>query len=435
MEDKIIIGMEVHVELDTNTKLFCGCSTKVKEPNSSTCEICVGMPGSKPSLNKKAIEYALKLCLALNCSISKELIFSRKTYFYPDMGKNFQITQYELPLGSNGKLKLDNKEIGITRIHLEEDPASLVHQPNSVLVDYNRSGRPTTLNYLGIFDQINGIIKADANISIKGYERIEIKNITGFKEIERALVYEIERQKKLVEEGKKITRETRGWDANKGFTFFQRSKESEEDYGYCFEPDLVPVEISKEFVDRVKKDIPELAHERIQRYIKQYKLKQEDAEVLAAEYLLAELFEKVSKEINPELAAKWLRRELIRVVNYNKKELHALELDETHIIQLLKLVENKKITDATGQKIMEKLVEKPFDVNDYIKREGLGVVSSEKELENYCKEAIKENEKAVNDYKNGNEKALFFISGSVMKKTKGKADPKVVNKILKKLIK
>ena len=459
MEDKIIIGMEVHVELDTNTKLFCGCSTKVKEPNSSTCEICVGMPGSKPSLNKKAIEYALRLCLALNCSISKELIFSRKTYFYPDMGKNFQITQYELPLGSNGNLKLDNKEIGITRIHLEEDPASLVHQGNFVLVDYNRSGRPlvevvtnpelssaeearefmkkllTTLNYLGIFDQVNGIIKADANISIKGYERIEIKNITGFKEIERALVYEIERQKRLIEEGKKITRETRGWDANKGFTFFQRSKESEDDYGYIFEPDLVPVEIRKEFVDKVKKDIPELAHERIQRYIKQYKLKQEDAEVLAAEYLLAELFEKVSKEINPELAAKWLRRELIRVVNYNKKELYELELDETHIIQLLKLVENKKITNATGQKIMEKLVEKPFDVNEYIKKEGLGVVSGEKELENYCKEAIKENERAVRDYKSGNEKALFFISGSVMKKTRGKADPKIVNEILKRLIK
>ncbi len=244
-----IIGLEVHVSLDTNTKLFCGC--KINEeatPNSQTCDICVGLPGSKPVLNEKSLQYALKLCLALNCEIAPELIFSRKIYFYPDMGKNYQITQYELPLGNKGELKINNKTIGITRIHIEEDPAALLHQGNTVLIDYNRSGIPlceivtepdmrspeeareflksllTIIRYLGIYNPNKCIVKADANISLKGYERIEIKNINGFKEIERALTYEIERQKKLLQEGNPIKqRETRGWDADRGITVFQRS--------------------------------------------------------------------------------------------------------------------------------------------------------------------------------------------------------------------
>ena len=260
-----MIGLEVHVELNTKTKLFCSCPTKGnEEPNSRTCEVCLGHPGSKPVLNKKAVEFALKLCLALNCKINPELIFSRKSYFYPDMAKNYQITQYDIPLGKKGKLNLSSgKEIGITRVHMEEDPASLVHpggmqQSSYVLVDYNRSGNPlveivtepelsnaadardfmknliTILTYLEIFDENNNIIKADANISIKesGFVKAEVKNITGFKEIERALNYEIERQKKEVKEGKKLHQETRAWDSEKGLSFSLRKKETEEDYGY-----------------------------------------------------------------------------------------------------------------------------------------------------------------------------------------------------------
>lgn len=464
MEYKIIIGLECHLPLNNvNTKLFCSCALPKPDskPNTHCCPICLGHPGSKPVINKKAIEDGLKLALALDCKIQPRLIFSRKNYFYIDMSKNYQITQYEIPLGKGGHIKLtSNKKINLIRAHLEEDPAALIHKENYCLVDYNRAGislmevvtEPdisspeeareflnkllTTVSYLGIYEPTTGVIKADANISIKGYERVEIKNITGFKEIESALVYEIERQKRLVDDKKGIkNRETRGWDADKGITFFQRSKETEIDYSYIAEPDLVPIEITKEFIDEIKKEIPELAHDRIEKYIKKYKLKQDDAEVLAAEYLLAELFEKVSKEIDSRLAAKWLRRELVRVTKYNKIDLHELELDETHIIQLLKLIESKKITDTTGQKIMEKLVEKPFDVEEYVKKESLGAVSEKGELEKFCKEAIKENSKAVEDYKQGNEKALHFISGKVMAKTKGKADPKVVNEILKRLIK
>ena len=355
----IVIGLEVHCELNSNTKLFCGCPTKPKSeqedlPNSRCCPTCFGHPGSKPVLNKKAVEFALKLCLALNCEISPELIFSRKSYFYPDMSKNYQISQYEIPLGKNGELKLRNgKEIGIIRIHMEEDPASLIHpaglkESQYVLVDYNRSGNPlveivtepnlaspeeardfmkqliTVLNYLEIFDINGGIIKADANVSIKesGYVRIEIKNITGFKEIERALSYEINRQKDDIKNHKKIEHETRAWDSEKGITFSLRKKETEEDYGYIIDTDLTVVEITDKWIKEIKKGMPELAQDKIKKFVGAYKIKREDAEAIVSDKFLAEMFEKVAGKINPILAAKWMRRELVRVLNYNKKELH-----------------------------------------------------------------------------------------------------------------
>jgi len=466
-KNDIVIGLEVHIELNTDTKLFCSCPTKgSEEPNTRTCPTCLGHPGSKPVLNEKAVEYAIKLCLALNCKINKELIFSRKSYFYPDMSKNYQITQYEIPLGEKGKLRLKSgKDIGITRVHMEEDPASLVHpsgmqQSAYVLVDYNRSGNPlleivtepelksagearefmkqliTILGYLKIFDINQNIIKADANVSIKesNYVKHEVKNITGFKEIERALNYEIARQKSEVKE-KKLNQETRSWDSEKGITFLLRKKETEDDYGYIFDSDLVKTEISKELREKIRKDMPELAHDKVKKFVSKHKLKKEDAEILAAEKELAELFEKVAEEIDPVLAAKWLRRELVRVLNYNKKEIHEMEMDEKHLIDLLKLVGTKKITDNVAQKLLEKLIEKPFDVKERVKKEKLEAVSDTGELEKYCKEAVQENPKAVADYKNGETKALNFIVGQVMKKTKGKATPKQVNQIIIRLIK
>ena len=464
----IVIGIECHVELDTKTKLFCSCPTKgSEEPNTRTCEICLGMPGSKPVLNKKAVEFALKLCLALNCKISQELIFSRKSYFYPDMSKNYQISQYEVPLGKNGILKLrGGKEIGIRRVHMEEDPASLIHpiglkESAYVLVDYNRSGNPlveivtepeltspdeardfmkqliSVLNYLEIFDINNGIIKADANVSIKenSYNRIEIKNITGFKEIERALVYEVKRQKEEASHHKKIEQETRAWDSEKGITFSLRKKETEEDYGYIIDTDLTVVDITDTWIHDIKKEMPELAQDKVKKFVEKHKIKKEDAEIIAAEKELAEMFEKVAEEIDPILASKWLRRELVRVLTYNKKELHEVEIDEKHIIDLLKLVESKKITDNVASKILEKLIEKPFDVREYVKKERLEAVSDVSELEKYCKEAIEENSQAVDDYKKGEKKALNFIVGKIMQKTRGKATPKEVNEIILRMIK
>src|SRR3989344_4200825 len=293
----------------------------------------------------------------------------------------------------------------------------------------------TILNYLEIFDSNTGIIKADANISIKGHERVEIKNINGFKEIERALTYEIERQKKLVEEGTPIkNRETRGWDSDAGITIFQRSKESEEDYGYIIDTDLVPIDVTKELIEKIKKELPELPQEKSQRYIKEYKLKKDDSEVIANDYELAKLFDTaITKKIEPLFAAEWIRREVSRVLNYNKKELSETFITK-NLIDLFILIKENKITRQIAQKIMEQLVEKDLEVNKYVKENKLESVSNTKELEEICKKVIKENEKVVNDYRNGNEKSLMFLVGQVMRVSKGKADPKIVNEIMKKLI-
>ncbi len=465
----IVIGLEIHVELKTDSKLFCSCKrsgTEGEEPNTRTCQVCLGHPGSKPVLNKKAVEFAIKLALATDSKIAEELIFSRKSYFYPDMSKNYQITQYEVPLATDGKIKLESKkEIGLVRIHMEEDPAALVHPAGMkdskyVLVDYNRSGDPlvevvtkpdltspgeardfmkqliTILEYLEIFDVDNCIIKADANISIKesSYTRAEIKNITGFKEIERALNYEVARQKKEVEEGKKIVQETRAWDSEKGITFSLRTKETEADYGYIVDPNLVKIDLTKEWINEIKKQMPELAHEKLAKFTKEHGIKEEMAKVISKDKALAEMFEAVSTAVNPELAAKWIRRELTRVLNYNKKKLKDTEIKESHMIELLKLIEEKKITETVAQRIIEKLVEKSFDIGRYVKEQGLETVSDQGEIEKLCKEAIKEAPQAVEEYKAGKEKALNFVVGIVMKKSRGKASPKEVNEILKKLI-
>jgi aspartyl-tRNA(Asn)/glutamyl-tRNA(Gln) amidotransferase subunit B len=465
MKQDVMVGMEVHVELDTESKLFCSCSTTAEIPNSATCEVCLGHPGSKPVVNKKAIDYALKLALALNCKISPELIFSRKSYFYPDMSKNYQITQYEIPLGKEGSIKIGEKEIGIIRVHLEEDPASLVHKGSMetspyVLVDYNRSGRPlceivtkpdigsaeeardfmkkliTILRYLKIFDIKKCIIKADVNVSVaeSGNTKVEIKNVSGFKEIENAVKYEVERQKREVKEGKKIKQETRGWNPETGSTFFLRSKETEDDYGYIFDPDLVVIDIKKESIEKAKKEMPELPSEKAKKFVKLHKLKPEDAEILSAEIILADLFEKLAAEINPLAAAKWLRRELPRIAHYNKKELEELDIDERHIIELLAMVEKGEITEAVAKKILEKMLLKTFSPKEYVKKEKLAMVGGASELKKLCEEAVKENPTVVDDYKKGRLEALNFLVGQVMRKTKGTANPVELKEIIKKII-
>jgi len=464
----IVIGLEIHTQLNTKSKLFCGCATSGSEqPNTRTCEVCLGMPGSKPVLNRKAVEYALRLCIALNCALAKSLVFSRKSYFYPDLAQNYQITQYELPLGMNGSLKLSTgKEIGIQRVHIEEDPASLVHPAGThdskyVLIDYNRSGNPLCeivtkpelesaaeardfmkqlvriVGYLGIFDINNCIIKADANISIKesNYTRVEIKNITGFKEIENALLYEIERQKNLSKEGKKIETETRAWDAAKGITLSLRKKESEDDYGYIIDPNLVPTEITEEMIKEQRSTMPELPEEKARRLVKDFGIDNDDAEIICTDLNLAKLFEKVISDIEPLTAAKWFRKELLRVMNYNKIESEDLLIDETHIIDILKLLQENKISDRVAQKILEKIVIEPSMPSEIVKKEGLEKVSDTDELEKHCKSAVEKNKSAVSEYNAGKTEALNFLVGQVMRATHGKADAKEVKQILMKLLK
>lgn len=466
----VVIGLEIHVQLNTKTKLFCGCPTKgsadVEKPNTRTCPTCLGFPGSKPVLNKKAVEYALRLCMALGCELSPKLIFSRKSYFYPDLAKNYQISQYEIPLGLKGKLKLgDGMIVGITRVHMEEDPASLVHPSGTgssayVLVDYNRSGIPlcevvtepdmhgpeqarefmnrlmTVLSYLDIFDEKTCVIKADANISIKGsgYVRSEIKNITGFREIERALFYEVERQKIAARSGEKFIQDTRGWDAERGLTFRMRVKETEADYGYILDPDLVVTEMTPAWLKQVRGSMPELAEDKIKRYVEKHKIAQLDAEVIAQERKLAELFEKVAMEVNPVLAAKWMRRELVRVMNYNKQTFDDLKLDEKHLIELLSMVEKKEITDQVAQKLLEEMVVKPFSPRQHVERHGLTRVVDTGALQKVCEVVIDENRSVVEEYLAGKEKSFQFLVGQVMRKTKGAASPQDVNELLKRLL-
>ncbi|MBI2564507.1 Asp-tRNA(Asn)/Glu-tRNA(Gln) amidotransferase subunit GatB [Candidatus Woesearchaeota archaeon] len=460
------IGLEIHASLLTKTKLFCSCQAYgAKEPNTQTCPVCLGHPGSKPVLNKKALDYALKLCLALHCEISQEAIFSRKSYFYPDLAKNYQITQYEIPLGKNGNIQVSKNKIKIRRVHLEEDPGALVHvggksKASISLVDYNRSGLPlceivtepvitsasearevvkqltSILEYLEIFDIKICELKADVNCSIEqsGYTRVEIKNITGFKEIEQAVIYEIKRQENLVKKGGRIIQETRGWDSEKKETYTLRTKETEEDYGYITDTDLVPQEITKETIETLRRELPELPQQKAEKYAKKYSIDKIDAEIIAQDKHVAELFEKIIKKIDPKLTAKWFRHELLRVINLTEKTIHELNLKEEHILEILSLIKEETITEKTAKEIVENLVKKPFSPKQYIKEKGLEMKKNIYELENLCKEAVKENQNAVKDYLAGEEKSINFIIGKVMGKTKGTAKPQELKEIIKNII-
>ena len=453
------IGLEVHGYLDmidTGSKLFCNCSIDENaSPNTNICPICTGQPGCKPMLpNKEAISKIIAIAKMLNCRINSNLLFQRKHYNWPDMPVGFQKTMsgsFAVPVGEEGEFE----GIRINEIHLEEDPAAW--DPVTGKVDYNRAGHPlveivtepdfktpsevrawlkklvTVLGYVKAVNE-NAGIKSDVNVSISpAFDRVEVKNVNSIKSISKAAEFEILRQEKEVNEGKKILQETRRWDDASGETQFMRSKEDAQDYMFIPEPDLPVIEITSKYVKEISDSLPQKPSEKIEKFTSRG-VELEDAEVLASELMLAELFEKVAVEIDPKLAAKWLRRELLRVLNYNKKSLEEVKLDEKHIIELLVMLEKKEISDKVARTIMEKLVEEEFSPVDYVKKEGLSMVSDSGELEKFCLEAIKENPKAVEDVKAGNEKSVNFLVGQVMRKTKGKSNPTEVGKLMKELI-
>ena len=458
---KTVIGLEVHVQLNTKSKLFCGCSTKGDEPNSSVCEVCLGMPGAKPVLNKKAVDYALKVALALNCKVNKEFFFSRKTYFYPDLPNGFQITQYEVPVGEKGFLEVDGKKINITRVHLEEDPASLVHsegmqKSNYSLVDYNRSGIPlveivtepdiespeqarkfldklvTILNYLGVYAQGESVLKADCNLSIKGSERVEVKNVTGFKAVETALRVEEIRQRKAIENGEKIVLETRAFDSETNTTYSLRKKETENDYGYIFEPNLVKTEISEEWLNKIKESIPELAEEKANRFVKEFGLTEYDAKVLSGNNQLAEIFEK-SARIDVKLATRFVSRELLGILNYNKVSIDKTKVSADGIISLILLVKEGKVSDKSAKDSLIEYVTKGVSPKEFLEKNNLLIESSSSDLKIVVKEVVEENKTAFEELKKGNNKSLNFLIGLVMRKMKGKADARKIQEIIKSL--
>jgi aspartyl-tRNA(Asn)/glutamyl-tRNA(Gln) amidotransferase subunit B len=476
-EGQVIVGLEVHCQLDTRSKLFCGCSTDYRSdgPNTHVCPICLGLPGAMPALNRKAIEYAMKVAKALNCEIIDEAEFSRKNYFYPDLDKAYQITQYDKPLALGGYLEIESdeggeKKVRLTRIHVEEDPGRLVHMGNAErgkysLVDYNRAGIPlieivsepdmrspkearkflnklrATLEYLSVFDsEKEGSLRVDANISIKGSERVEVKNITSYKGVEKALTFEMTRQKNLIRRGQKIDRETRHYLEARGVTQSARSKEQEHDYRYFPEPDLRPLRV-KSWVDTIV--LPELPDARRERFIARYGCSLNHARTLTGELKLANFFEQVVKA-DPEglstLASTWIADTLIGELNYRDMSLDKVEpASMTGLVLLLKA---GTITDKSGVDVLrvmldQRMKNEPAETPDAIvKRLNLAKTQGDDSaITKAIEEAITENTRALDDYRAGKAGALNFLVGQVMKKTRGKADPAELNQMLSEALK
>lgn len=466
---KVMMGIEIHIHLLTDSKMFCSCPTdsENKNPNESTCPICLGFPGSKPKVNKKVIDSGIMVAKALNCKISPTMFFSRKSYFYPDMSKNFQISQYEIPLATKGFLEISNKKIGITRVHMEEDPAKLSHvgggitSAQYVLVDYNRAGIPlleivtdpdfenvkevreflsklsSILEHLEVYDSAKeASLRVDANISIDGGERIEVKNITGFANVEKALSYEIIRQENLVRMGQKVVRETRHFDADTKMTATLRKKETEEDYGYIFEPDLTDMEISEKWIVQMEKQMPELPDARVKRFVKEYKIDGQSAKVIVyVDKALADFFEECVKIYKkPENISRWIVTDLLKCLNYQNVTIRESKVKPKTFVELLELIDKNEITERLAKEVIKEFVETGKPPKDIVKEKGLGKIE-DKELQSVIKEVIKENKKAVDDYKSGNEKAIEFLVGQILRKIKARADPNTVRELIKKELK
>ena len=478
MTGKLMIGLETHIQLNTASKLFCSCKNPATlpfyeeepQPNSMTCETCMGMPGSKPLANARVLELALKVALSLNCKVAGETYFSRKTYFYPDMSKNFQITQYEAPIAANGSVAVSGKSIRITRIQMEEDPAKLEHVGglggSHVLVDYNRAGIPlleivtdpdfesaaqareylqkleAIFEYLGIYSPATkAVMKTDANISVSwpaaagksaGGERVEVKNITGSRDIEKALNFEIVRQKGIVSQGGSVRRETRMWNPSSETTESLRSKESEEDYGYIFEPDLTRMVITKKQVDDTQKSMPELPDEKKKRFMKDYSLNEDIADSIVTELELASLFEHVARKVSPKVAGSWVAGYLKKTLNYNNLTFAESGLAPGWIMDVISLFEKGKLTDRNGEMAIRLMIEEKLPPEEIIRKHNLAAGGVDVSV--VAKSVMAENRKAVEDYKNGDEKAIHFLVGQCMREARGKADANEIKKVLIKLI-
>lgn len=466
---EVKIGLETHVQLDTNTKLFCGCpNEEADEPNSHVCPTCLGHPGSKPRLNKAVLEKAVKTAMSLQCDINQDIFFSRKTYFYPDMSKNYQITQYEIPVGENGEIEVEvgdeKKEIGITRLHIEEDPAKMKHVGGSISdadysqIDYNRAGTPLLeivtdpdfkspeearaylqqlaqiFQYLEIYyPESDFAIKSDANISIEGGEKVEVKNITGTSEVEKALSYEISRQKQVKRRGREVEQQTRSYNANMSVTEALREKETEKDYGYIFDPDLTRQELGEEFRQGIRENIPELPHEKFDRFKQEYGLSDKLVESLITEPAMAEDFEKLSGDHEAELVAALMTGDLKKVLNYNEVSYTESRVKYGWIEYLLGLLEEEKISDRNAEQLLRELVEEPREPEEIVEEQDL-LKAEEDEVDQIVASVIEDNQEAVDDYNAGEDGAVNFLVGQVMQNSGGKADPKTAReKIIEEL--
>ena len=473
-EYETVIGLEVHVELATKTKIFCGCSTEFGgEPNTHTCPVCTGMPGSLPVLNKQVVEYAMAVGLAANCQIHQKCKFDRKNYFYPDNPQNYQISQLYLPICYDGWVEIETedgkKKVGIHEIHMEEDAGKLIHDDweDCSLVDYNRSGVPlieivsepdmrsaqeviayldklrTIIQYLGASDckLQEGSMRADVNLSVreKGSDmfgtRTEMKNLNSFKAIARAIEGERERQIDLLEDGQAVVQETRRWDDNKECSYPMRSKEDAQDYRYFPDPDLVPVLISDEWIDDIKSRQPELRTEKLERYKKEFDIPQYDAEILTSSKKLADIFEASAAIcMKPKKVSNWLMGEALRLLKEHNQEPEDLSFSPENLAKLIQLADGGTINNKVAKEVFEKIYSENIDPEQYVEEHGLKSVSDEGALRSVIEEIVAANPQSVEDYKGGKKKAIGFLVGQTMKAMKGKADPGAVNKILQEVL-
>ena len=477
----VVIGLEVHVQLETDTKIFCGCSTEpTEEPNTRTCPVCLGLPGALPVLNEGAVEAAVKVGKAIDAEIPETTDFHRKNYYYPDLPKNFQITQYDSPICQDGELSCtvegDRRTIGIERAHLEEDPGSLAHQGGSIdtaeytLVNYNRAGTPLmeivtepdfrgagevraflakleeVLEYLGVFDaERDGSLRIDANLSVvdademasdgtvdesvlEAANRTEVKNISSHKGAEKALAYEAQRQKNAIQRGREVEQETRHWDESRGITVSMRSKEEEKDYRYFREADIPPLQVS-DWKEKI--DIPELPDARRERFQSEYDLSEEAADKLTSTKQVADFYESVATTFDPNLAATWVADELLGELNYRDMAITDVEDRFDEIERLIELVDEDAITTKNAREtVLRSMLDDGNDPDTVVEEEGLGKTSGD-EVQAAVEAAIEENPDAVEDYHSGDEGAINFLVGQVMQATGGSADPGDVNGLLR----
>lgn len=467
---EVIIGLEVHAELSTNTKAYCNCTTEFgADPNTHCCPICTGMPGTLPVLNKKVVEYAVKMGLATNCKIAKFSKQDRKNYYYPDLPKAYQVSQYDLPLCENGHIDINidgnKKTIGITRIHIEEDAGKLIHDAytGDTLVDMNRCSVPlieivsepdmrsakeaieymqtlkSILEYLDICDckMQEGSLRCDVNLSVRPVgqkefgTRTETKNLNSFKAIQNCIEFETKRQIEVLENGGTIYQETRRFDDAKGVGYAMRTKEDAHDYRYFPEPDLAPIVLNDEYINSIKENLPELPYVKKERYIKEYELSEYDASILTMSIKTAQYFENTVKKCNsPKAVANWLMGDFARMLNENDITIDESKVTEDNLASLIELIIKGTISSKIAKTVFEEMFNTGKEANEIVKEKGLVQISDEGAIKEIVQKVVDNNPQSIVDYKAGKDRALGFLVGQVMKESKGKANPGLVNKLL-----
>ncbi len=472
-----VIGLEVHVQLNTNTKIFCGCSTRFGDaPNSNTCPVCLGLPGTLPVLNKRVVEMAMRASLALNCTVHEHSRFARKNYFYPDLPKGYQISQYELPLATGGWIEIEHagtrKRIGITRLHLEEDAAKNLHEgfaesDTKAYIDYNRCGTPlseivsepdmrtpeeahaylTALKLILLYTEVSdcnleeGSLRCDANVSVRLRgtaefgTKVEVKNLNSFRFLQKAIEYEIARQIGVLESGNRVPQETRLWNQAESYTVPMRSKEKAHDYRYFPEPDLLPVHVNAAWHEEARKSLPELPEAKRARFARDFAITPYDAEVLTGSQALADYFEATVKAGAPgKSAANWMQTELLRRLKDAGKEIDASPVSPVALAEFVGLLDSGKITGAIGKKVFPMMFDSGRGAAEIVTSEGLAQSSDTSAIEAIAREVIEKNADNVTKFKAGNEGVFKFFVGQVIKATRGQANPQVVNDVLRKLL-